>query len=175
MEFEYTLEAVFAVFRITLGFLLLFGIIAPWLLDYPRELPAIERLIYSWVGLVGIIIFSILVLAALNIYDVISIVLTLLLIPPVRSAWAHRQEGVLNYVKRIEFKAVLQQVRLLEQSPGVYWARMKKKAVKKTGYFFLMVKPDLSSHCHCHFRRALAHVPGADQRGPFVARLVFRA
>src|SRR5699024_3437333 len=120
MEFAYTFEAIFAVFRITLSFLLLFGIIAPWLLDYPRKLPKIEGLIYSWVGLGGIIIFSIFVLTRLNIYDVISIVLTLLLIRPVRSVWAHRQEGVLNYIKGIEFKVVLQQIRLLEQ-PRVYW------------------------------------------------------
>src|SRR5699024_7128590 len=50
--------------------------------------------------------------------------------------WAHRQEGVLNYIKGIEFKVVLQQIRLLEQ-PRVYWEGVKKKLLKKPDISFL--------------------------------------
>ena len=138
MEFSYTLEALFAVFRITFWFLLLFGGIAPWLLSYPRDLPRIERLIYSWIGLGGIIVFSIFALSVFHIYHFISIVLTLILIPVVRSVLSDDREGGLRqYVTQLEIKTVIQQIKALEKSKGFYWRKLKKRAARADLSFLL--------------------------------------
>ena len=125
LNISYSLEALFAAFRISLWFILLFGFIAPLFLKHTRKLPGIEKLVYSWVGLGGVIIFSVFVLSVLHIYDFISIVLTLLLIPLVINIM-ESSEGVVSYFKKLEYRAIISQVTFIERFEGIKWSRIKE-------------------------------------------------
>lgn len=116
----------FAAARISLWFILLFGFIGPLFLDHTRKLPAIEKLVYSWVGLGGVIIVSVFILTVLHIYDFISLALTLLLIPIIRRIWKS-EKGLLEYLKDFELQSVIYQVKFLERFDGIEWQKWKQK------------------------------------------------
>ncbi len=117
-DIAYTLEALFAAFGITFWFVLLFGFIAPLFLSHTKDLPPIEKLLYSWVGLGGVIIITVFVLTLLHIYDFISFILTLLLIPLVLDYWKHRDKGILGYLSFIENRLVVSQLKRIENFDG---------------------------------------------------------
>lgn len=112
-DIPYVLKALFAACRISLWFILLFGFIGPLFLDHTRSLRGIEKLVYSWVGLGGVIIFTVFVLTMLNLYDFISFTLTLLLIPLVRRIWKSGM-SLVAYFRSLEIRSVLYQLRFIE-------------------------------------------------------------
>lgn len=126
VDIPYALQALFAAVRISLWFVLLFGFIAPLFLKHTRSLPGIEKLIYSWVGLGGVIIFTVFVLSVLHIYDFISLVLTLLLIPLIISIKESKQ-GPFTYLRNFEYKTLISHVRFIERFEGFKWPSLKKK------------------------------------------------
>jgi hypothetical protein len=135
-EIPYGWEALFAAGRISLWFILLFGFVSPLFLDHTRKLPAIEKLIYSWVGLGGIIVVSVFVLTMLQIYDFISLILTLLLIPIIRHIWKS-EKGILEYLKDFELRSVIYQIKFIERFEGIEWQKWKQEftfAKKKSGF-----------------------------------------
>lgn len=125
-DISYSLEAFFALVRIAMWFILLFGILAPLFLSHTRKLPIIERLIYSWVGLGGIITVSIMLLSLIHLYDFFSICITLLLIPFVIKIW-QSETGVTEYLKRWEQRAVIRQIRYIEGDTKRLWRTALKK------------------------------------------------
>lgn len=118
-ELVYTFKALFAAFRITVWFWLLFMVIAPLFLKHTRNLPPIEKMIYSWVGLGGTIILSIFMLTLLHIYDFISIFVTLLTLPVLFHFWEHRNEGIRSYILNFELNTVISHVRFIENYNGL--------------------------------------------------------
>lgn len=126
-ELSYTIEALFAATRISVWFWLLFVVIAPVFLEHIRELPQIEKMIYSWVGIGGTIIISIFVLTVLNIFDFISIVLLLLLIPLVMDILKNRDMGMIAYFKQLELNTVVSHVKFIENYEGLNWKDIKGK------------------------------------------------
>lgn len=78
---EYSSIVIFAVFRLVFIFLLLFGWLAPLVLRYAGNQKGIDRIVYSWVGLGGLLICIVFVLIQMHVYDFISLVFTLILIP----------------------------------------------------------------------------------------------
>ena len=113
-DLPYIFEALFAVFRIGVWFILLFLFIAPLFLRHIRELPAVEKIIYSWVGIGGTIILAIFLLTLFHIYDFISFVVFLLLTALVVDIVRHRQQGIRTYFKRFELDTVVSHVRFIE-------------------------------------------------------------
>lgn len=110
----YTLRTLFAVLRLLLWFLIIFIWVAPILFEDLDELNGIERLIFSWLGLGGVIIISVAALTILNIYDFFSIALTIILIPVVRALWLNRKGGVFVYLERFETRTIISHIRLIE-------------------------------------------------------------
>lgn len=126
VDISYRWEALFAAVRISLCFIVLFGFIGPLFLNHTKKLPAIEKLVYSWVGLGGVILASVFVLTVLHIYDFISLVLTLLLIPVIRRIWKSKK-GVLEYLQDFELRSVIYQVKFIERFKGIQWPKWKQK------------------------------------------------
>ncbi|MDZ7693496.1 MAG: hypothetical protein U5K69_20655 [Balneolaceae bacterium] len=129
-DIPYTFKALFAVVRIALWFWLLFAVIAPWFFRHIRELPQIEKMIYAWVGLGGIIIASVFLLTVLHIYDFISIVLTLLLIPLVLHFMRQEKVGIKQYVREFELRSIVKQIEFIENYDGFSWQKLTSSARK---------------------------------------------
>lgn len=113
-ELPYWIDALFAAFRILFWFVLLFGVIGPLFLSYTRDLPLIEKIVYSWVGLGGIIIFATFLLTVLHIYDFISMIITLLLIPLIVNFLRSKHTNFLAFLKQWELKTLVDHIRLIE-------------------------------------------------------------
>ena len=120
-QLPYKVEALFAAVRIVFTFVVLFGFVAPLFLSHTRNLPSIEKLIYSWVGLGGIIIFSIFVLTVLHIYDFISIAVTLLLITVIINIVRSKADSLADYFEKWELDTLVTQVRRIEKDDRSYW------------------------------------------------------
>jgi len=105
----YSFEVFFAA-----AVLLLFGIVAPLFLSQTHKLPIIDRLIYAWVGLGGIITISVMMLSLLQLYDFFSVCLTLLLIPLVIKLW-HHKASIVGYLSSWEHRTVIWHIRLIEK------------------------------------------------------------
>jgi hypothetical protein len=120
-QLPYKVEALFAAVRIVFTFVLLFGFMAPLFLSHTRDLPSIEKLIYSWVGLGGIIVFSIFVLTVFNIYDFISIAVTLLLITVIINIVRSKTDSLADYFEKWELDTLVSQVRRIENRDRSYW------------------------------------------------------
>lgn len=133
-DFPYWFDALFAVIRIVLWFFLLFGFIAPMFLSYTRKLPLIEKIIYSWVGMGGILIVGVFILTKMNLYDVISIV-TLLTLAPFLYNFSRTNEAreIFNYLKHRELQALLDYIRILENRKWSFrkWLKLKLTPEKK--------------------------------------------
>jgi len=135
-QLPYIAEALFAAVRIVFWFVLLFGLIGPLFLSHTRDQPNIEKLIYSWVGLGGIIVFSIFVLTVLHLYDFISIAVTLLLIPLIINIYRSDAKSVREYFEQWELKTLVRQLRIIENDNQTYWTAFKSKFTTffKVGY-----------------------------------------
>ncbi|MDZ7680249.1 MAG: hypothetical protein U5J63_00725 [Fodinibius sp.] len=120
-QLPYKVEALFAAVRIVFTFVLLFGFVAPLFLSHTRNLPSIEKLIYSWVGLGGIMIFSIFVLTVLHIYDFISMAVTLLLITVIINITRSKADSLADYFEKWELTTLVTQLRRIEKRDRSYW------------------------------------------------------
>lgn len=130
----YTFEALFAVFRVTFWFILLFGGIAPLLLSHVRRKKGLDRLIYAWVGLGGLLIALVYTLTFFHLYDFFSLALALMLVPLSRSWVMSGKPPIRRYIARMEQRMVVRCVKLLEHrkpSPRqlweTSWARLKQR------------------------------------------------
>ena len=121
VQLPYWLKALFAALRIAFWFILLFGFIAPLFLRHTRTLPTIERMIYSWVGLGGVILFSIFILSTLHIYDFISITLTLLLIPVFLTVSRSNSNSIADFFKQWELQTLVKHLRVIENGNSSVW------------------------------------------------------
>ncbi|MCW9708308.1 hypothetical protein [Fodinibius salsisoli] len=132
VDFPYWIEALFAAVRVTLCFILLFGFIAPLFLSHIRELPIIEKLIYSWIGLGGVIIFAVFVLSVLHLYDFIGMMLTLTLIPVIINYLRSDESNVLQYLKQWELRTIVSHLQVIEEEGRAIWNWLKTKfTIKK--------------------------------------------
>ncbi len=120
-DYPYWLDAVFAMLRVLFWMGLLYGFIAPLFLSYTRKLPFIERVIYTWVGIGGILLFWSVVLVNLHIYDLFSIALVLLLNPFIVNFTRDKATNVLAYLKQWELKSVVSYIRFVENKKWSSW------------------------------------------------------
>lgn len=115
----YKVQIVIALVRFVFWFVLLIRVITPLLFKEIKDLPKNDKLIYSWLGLGGVILLSIILLTILHIYDLFSICFTIILIPIIRSIWTNRDIGVFAYLEQVENKIVISQVRFIEDFKGI--------------------------------------------------------
>ena len=118
-------KVIFAALRISFWFILLFGFLGPLFLHHTKNLSGIEKLIYSWVGLGGLIIFSVFALTVSHIYDPISLACTLLLIPLIRNLWKS-DKSFLEFFRHFEIEAIISHVKLIEKFKHLTRAKLKR-------------------------------------------------
>ncbi|HLR31401.1 MAG TPA: hypothetical protein VK074_02860 [Fodinibius sp.] len=126
-EYSYWIEALLAACRIIFWFAIFFGLIGPSLLSFTRTLSFVEKTIYSWVGMGGILIFWVYALTMLNIYDLVSILLMLCLNPFFRNFSRSNAANILDYLKEWELKALVRYMQILENETQSFWSELKKK------------------------------------------------
>ncbi len=104
----YSLLVLFSVFRVILCFVVLFGWIGPKFLPHARTLRGIDKLIYTFVAVGGLILIDVMVLANLHLYDFISLLACLLLFPILAYIYKEVRNGVkLSSVVRVIENRVL--------------------------------------------------------------------
>ncbi len=104
----YSLLVLFSVFRVILCFVVLFGWVGPKFLPHARTLRGIDKLIYTFVAVGGLILIDVMVLANLHLYDFISLLACLLLFPILAYIYKEVRNGVkLSSVVRVIENRVL--------------------------------------------------------------------
>lgn len=128
----YLFQGIFAVLRILVCFYLLFGVLGPLFLPSIKKENGVDRIMYSWVGLGGLIVVDVLILTVLNMYDFISLFITLLVIPLIVYIIKRWRSGatLLEVLASIETLIIAQHVRIIESSVSV-WDRFKENFLKK--------------------------------------------
>jgi len=115
---SYFLQTISAIIRFIIWFILLFWIIAPFLFEEVQKLPKLNRLIFSWLSLGGVILLSVVFLTITHLYDIFSIVIAILIIPIIRVVWIHRSEGIFKFFEDVENKIIIAQIKFIEDFKG---------------------------------------------------------
>ena len=128
----YLFQGIFAVFRIILCFYLLFGVLAPLFLPTIKKGNSIEKLMYSWVGLGGLILIDVMLLTFFGMYDFISLLVTLLILPFLIFVLKERRQGFTftEIFNRIETRVISHHVRWIENTV-TFWDNLIGNAKKK--------------------------------------------
>jgi len=136
---SYTFQSILAVFRVVLWFTILFGWLAPLFLTYSKKLGTLEKVIYNWIGLGGIIIVSVYVLTMLNLYDFIGFCTILLLIPTINFILQEKRKGktLSAIVQETENFVISNHVSKIEKSKNLSLLKLGKKVSKNFNFRFL--------------------------------------
>jgi len=122
---------IFAALRILFWYVLLFGVLSPIFLPGIQNLNSIKRLIYSWVGMGGILLVGILGLTLFDLYDYIGLLALLVTIPLLRLWYrSDKNKGTSEYLHNIENRFIVWQVRAIEsatQGRTRRWLRKKSE------------------------------------------------
>lgn len=163
----YFFQGIFAVFRIIVCFYLLFGVLAPLFLPKVKSESGIDRLMYSWIGLGGLILVVVLILTLLNVYDFISLLVTLLVIPLIVFIVRERQKGMSfpEVFQAIETLIIAQHVRLIESSISL-WDRFRDRA-KLPHYSLKETTPQLVAFLIAFFAAGVRIIPALQNSAPF--------
>lgn len=115
MAINYTSNIIFSAIRVVFWYVLLFGLISPLFLPKVKNLDTVSRLIYSWMGMGGILLAGILGLTLLNLYDYIGILALFIAIPLLHVLFLGVQKKeTAQYLNQIENSFIVWQVRALE-------------------------------------------------------------
>jgi len=130
---SYTVQIILAIFRIVLWFTILFGWLAPLFLTYSKRLGTLEKVIYNWIGLGGIIIVSVYCLTMLNLYDFIGICTILLLIPLLNFVLREKYSGKTfsQIIQHNETRIISKHLRVIEQSKNLNFLKIRETISEK--------------------------------------------
>lgn len=164
----YLFQGLFAVFRIILCFYLLFGVLAPIFLPISKKEKGIDLLMYSWVGLGGLIIVDVMILTVLNLYDFISLFVTLVLIPIMVYIIKKRRGGltVLQVLLHIETRIISQHVRVIESTISL-WKRVKTNTLKKPKINVKETTPPVIAFFIALSAAVIRIIPAMENSAPF--------
>lgn len=114
---NYDFQAIFSVIRLTISFLFVFGFVTPLFFTHLRKKSGIDRIVFSWVGLGGLLIIGVFVLVTLHIYDFISILFCLLMLPLLIHFFKRKWEGesVIDIFNLAEHRLVASHVLFLKR------------------------------------------------------------
>ena len=133
---SYDLQAIFSVFRLVIAFLFVFGFATPLFFRYAGEKKGIDRIIFSWVGLGGLLIAGVFVLVTLQIYDFISILFCLLMLPLLIKFFKKKWEGnsIVDIFNTGENSIVAKQVRWVEKVKDLKLSDIKRRIFRKPSF-----------------------------------------
>ncbi len=168
----YLFQGLFAVFRIILCFYLLFGVLAPLFLPSIKKENSIDKLMYSWIGLGGLIIVDVMILTVLGMYDFISLFITLLLIPFVVHIYRERKTGLSTseVLNKTETNIIAQHVRWIENTTSIWGrflgdVRTKRSAFKEKS--LKNISPQLFAFLLASVAAVIRIIPAVQNPAPF--------
>lgn len=130
---NYDLQAISSVIRLTVSFLFVFGFVTPLFFTHIRKTTGIDRIVFSWVGLGGLLVIGVFVLVSLHIYDFISILFCLLMLPLLVHFFKQKWEGetVTDIFNMAEHRLVANHVLFIEKIKGLTFQQLKDKIFRK--------------------------------------------
>ncbi|WP_421774550.1 hypothetical protein [Gracilimonas sp.] len=130
---SYDFQAIFSVIRLTISFFFVFGLVTPLFFEHAGKKSGIDRIVFSWVGLGGLIIIGTFMLVNLHIYDFISILFCLLMLPLLVHFFKRKWEGstVTDIFNRGENRIVANHVLFIEKVKNLTWADLKERVFRK--------------------------------------------
>ncbi|MEQ8525474.1 hypothetical protein [Gracilimonas sp.] len=130
---NYDFQAIFSVIRLTISFLFVFGFVTPLFFEHAGKKKGIDRIVLSWVGLGGLIIIGTFVLVNLHIYDFISIMFCLLMLPFLVHFFKRTWEGntIADIFNTAENRIVANHVLFIEKIRKLTWTGIKDRILKK--------------------------------------------
>lgn len=168
----YQFLSLFAVFRIILCFYLLFGVLAPLFLPSIKKENSIDKLMYSWIGLGGLIIVDVMILTVLDLYDFISLFITLILIPLLVYIYREKSKGLTftAVFNKIETNIITQHVRWIENTASMRdrflsGAREKRRGFKKKK--LKNVSPQIIAFLLASVAAIIRIIPAVQNSAPF--------
>ena len=144
MEEFYNLQVLGVVLRLLAWYVLLFGVLGPYILPGIPRISLAYRLMYSWIGAGGFILVATVLLVQVYLYDFISIAILLFILPFSIYVKTYRNQGY-SYGKAfslIYHRLLLKQIRFIEQFA---WREVVKKIRHKARYFRRMHHQDTVS------------------------------
>ncbi len=133
---SYWLVVFLAILRLVLFFVILFVWIGPKFLGHVKKLSGIDRMLYSWVGIGGILVVTIFLLTILNLYDLIGLFVVLIGIPLLRAVFKEKKKGTsIRYLfQTIENNIVSGQVKIIESIKSFTFKGLKERFFKPKRY-----------------------------------------
>ena len=133
MEEFYSLQIVGVVLRLLAWYVLLFGVLGPYILPGIPRTSLAYRLMYSWIGAGGFILLATVLLVQIHLYDFISIAILLFFLPFSIFVKTYRNQGY-SYGKAfslIYHRLLLKQIRFIEKFE---WEEFVKRIKNKARY-----------------------------------------
>ena len=129
----YWLIVFLSIVRLVLFFVILFAWIGPKFLPHTKKLHGIDKMLYSWIGVGGTIITAIFILTILNLYDLISLFVSLIMIPILISLFKEWKRGTAfkSIFKVIENRLVANQIRVIESIKIFTFQGLKERFADK--------------------------------------------
>ncbi|MEQ9310563.1 MAG: hypothetical protein RLN90_13995 [Balneolaceae bacterium] len=164
----YVFQGIFAVLRILVCFYLLFVVLAPLFLPKVKSENGIDRLMYSWIGLGGLIVVNVFILTILNLYDFISLFTTLIIIPIVVYIIKRWRNGatLFEVLTSIESLIIGQHVRIIESSISI-WDRFKNQLQKKPSLNLKKITPQIIAFFIALIASIIRIIPAIQNPAPF--------
>lgn len=138
---NYELQAIFSLLRLLIGFLFVFGVITPLFFRFISKKRGIDRLVFSWISLGGLLVVGSFLLVSLNIYDFISILFFLLMLPLLVKFFKRTWEGenIPDIFTAAEHALVAGHIRLIEQLKELGLSDIRDKI--KSSFTFSVSNP----------------------------------
>ncbi len=175
----YLFQSIFAVLRILLCFYLLFGLLAPLFLPSIKKENSIDKLMYSWIGLGGLMIIDVMVLTVLGLYDFISLLTTLIIIPFLVFLFKKKREGftLIESFNFIETTIIKDHIWLIENTITV-WDRFVEDARQrgrgvKTGWKRIAIEPSVVALFIALSASIIRIIPAIQNSAPFTRNWYF--
>lgn len=165
---DYDIHAIFSVVRLVIAFLFVFGFVTPLFFKYAGEKKGIDRIIFSWIGLGGLLTTGVFVLVTLQIYDLISILFCLLMLPLLIKFFKRKWEGnsVVDIFNTAENTLVAKQIRLIEKIQTLSLTNIKARVFRKPS-FKISDPYSLAAVCIGILAFILRIIPSIQNSAPF--------
>ncbi|MAO64788.1 MAG: hypothetical protein CL666_07285 [Balneola sp.] len=126
---NYELQAIFSLFRLLLGFFFVFGLITPLFFNFISTKKGIDRIVFSWISLGGLLVVGSFILVTLNIYDFISILFFLLTLPLLVKFFKRTFEGenITDIFTTAEHSFVATHINKIEQIKELTFSKIKER------------------------------------------------
>ncbi|HYX08729.1 MAG TPA: hypothetical protein VE912_18500, partial [Bacteroidales bacterium] len=140
---SYTIQVLYATFRLVIIVVILFVWIAPLYFQSISKYDLFDRIVLSWLGMGGLLLVLITLLSFLHLYDLISIVASLIMILIIKRVWKDEPNNLIDYLKKIENQVIFLHISFIEsyrQSDSIItFKKVKKNLTQRHSLFIVAV------------------------------------